>query len=348
MSSEKHIKAVALISGGLDSVLAAKMVIDMGIEVIPLHVRLPYLPRERDRSGARGRMNACLEKWAGRAVCGIDAGEEAVEILKSPKYGFGANMNPCVDCRILMLKKGAEFMRRSGADFIITGEVVGQRGMSQRRQALETADSESGLSGLILRPLSGLLMPETTPEKNGWIAREKMLGLNGRSRQPQLRLAESLGIEEPVNAAGGCLLTDPIFSVRLRDLSAHEGVDVEGLELLKIGRHFRLSRQARLIVGRDEKENNLLPAFSQPGDVLFYTIDIAGPAGLGKGIFDPGLLSLAGSFIAYYCRPAPGSSVRMICKEYPDGTAREFLSPPAEEKLLESFRAGAKNNIKQD
>jgi len=346
MSCKKHIRAVALISGGLDSVLAAKLVIDMGIEVIPLRVGLPYLPRERDKSGVRGRMNACLEKWAGRGICEIDACDEAIEILKSPKHGFGANMNPCVDCRILMLKKGAEFMRQNGADFLITGEVVGQRGMSQRRQALEIADRESGLSGSILRPLSGLLMPETTPEKNGWVAREKLLGLNGRSRQPQLRLAESLGIDGPVNAAGGCLLTDPIFSARLRDLSAHEGVDREGLELLKIGRHFRFSKQARLIVGRDEKENNLLPAFAQPGDAIFYTIDVAGPAGLGKGIFDPGLLSLAGSFIAYYCRPVPGASVRIAYKRSPDESGTELFVLPAAENMLEGFRAGKENNVK--
>ncbi|MFZ2385792.1 MAG: hypothetical protein WBE75_06290 [Candidatus Omnitrophota bacterium] len=341
MPYKEHIKAVALISGGLDSVLAAKLIVDLGIKVIPLSVGLPYLPLECDKSGSRGRMIACLEEWAGRPMSVIDASSEAVEILRSPKHGFGANMNPCVDCRILMLKKGAEFMRKIGADFLITGEVVGQRGMSQRRQALETADRESGLEGLILRPLSGRLMPETIVEKNGWVPRDKLLSFNGRSRQPQLRLAELLGIAGPVNSAGGCLLTDPIFSVRLRDLFAHEGVDIRGLGLLKIGRHFRLSKQARLIVGRNEKENNLLSSLSQAGDYLFYTIDVAGPVGLCKGVFDAGLLSLAGSFIAYYCRPVPGTGVRVSCEMLPGRTGTELFSSPADEKTLESFRVGS-------
>ncbi len=340
MSRKKPIKAVALISGGLDSILAARLMIDQGITVLPLKVLLPYLPRERDRTGAKSRLISRLEEWAGVPLAGVDASGEAVALLKSPEYGFGSNMNPCLDCRILMLKKGAEFMRRAGADFVVTGEVLGQRGMSQRRQSLEIADRESGIPGLILRPLSGRILPETIPEKQGWVERAKLLSLSGRSRQAQLRLAESVGIKEPVNAAGGCLLTDPIFSGRLRDLCCHEGLERRGFELLKFGRHFRLSEKTKLIVGRDEEENGLLESFAGPGDVLFYTIDVSGPVALARGEFDVGLIALSGSLLAYYCRPAPGCGVKISHRVQAGGAETISYCLPADEKALEAFRIG--------
>lgn len=342
MSRNKQIKAVALISGGLDSILAARLVIDQGVKVFPLRIKLPYLPRERDKSGSRGRMISLLEEWAGMPSAEIDASAEAIAVLRSPEYGFGSNMNPCLDCRILMLKKGAEFMRQAGACFIVTGEVIGQRGMSQRRQALETADRASGIPGLILRPLSARLLPETIPEKEGWVERGKLLALSGRSRREQMRLAESLGIEEPVNAAGGCLLTDPIFSMRLRELESHEGLDGRGLELLKAGRHFRLSEKAKLIVGRDEKENRMLESFAGPEDILFYTLDVPGPAALGRGDFDDSLLSLSGSILAYYCRPAPGTGVEIYSRRLPGNIERRSYCLPADGKTLEMLRIGRK------
>ncbi len=339
MSVKEQIKAVALISGGLDSILAARLMIDQGIKILPLKIVLPYLPRERDKTGTRKRLVSCLEEWSGAPVAEISVSDEAVAILRSPEHGFGSNMNPCLDCRILMLKKGADFMRREGADFVVTGEVVGQRGMSQRRQTLEIADRESGIPGLILRPLSGRILPVTIPEREGWVERAKLLSISGRSRRAQLRLAESMGIKEPVNAAGGCLLTDPIFSGRLRDLCCHEGVKLPELELLKIGRHFRLSEKTRLIVGRDEKENGELESCAAPGDRLFYTLDEAGPVALGRGEFDPGLISLSGSLLAYYCRPAPGEGVRISCRV--QGGAEEIsYCMPADEKALDALRIG--------
>ncbi len=208
---------------------------------------------------------------------------EQLAILRDPPHGFGSEMNPCIDCHMGMLRLAAERMREAGASFLVTGEVVGQRPMSQRIHALAQIDKETGLGGLILRPLSAKLLPPTIPEKEGWVDRERLLDLSGRSRKPQLELAGRYGLTEHGSPAGGCLLTDPGFAARLRDYFDHLAgakPDINDLHLLKYGRHFRLGPATRLIIGRVHRENVTIFTFSRPADLLLTTRDAPGPTAL--------------------------------------------------------------------
>ncbi|MCX5693793.1 MAG: tRNA 4-thiouridine(8) synthase ThiI [Candidatus Omnitrophica bacterium] len=269
------IKALALISGGLDSLLAAKLICDQGCEVIGLHFKIPFCKLDIKKSFPD----------IGIKIMEVDIGAEFLELIRQPHYGFGSNMNPCIDCKILMFSKAKELMPELGAKFIITGEVLGQRPMSQNKQALKLIKRRSGLDELLLRPLSAQFFSPTLAEKEGWVKREKLLNFNGRIRTPQMRLAKDLGFNDYANPAGGCLLTDPGFSKRLLELLAHNELNLENLELLKVGRHFRLSGNTRLVVGRDEGENNQLARLAQPGDYLFGPQkDLAGPAALVRGL----------------------------------------------------------------
>jgi len=204
----------------------------------------------------------------------INAAKDFFEVLKEPEHGYGANINPCIDCRILFFKKSKELMDEVGASFIITGEVLGQRPMSQFRWQMDLIEKEAGLVGLVVRPLSAKLLPATIPEKMGWINRDRLLDIEGRSRKPQIALAKDLGMNDYPCAAGGCLLTDPAFARRVRDLIEHDELDLNNVELLKFGRYFRLSCEAKLIVGRDENENGRLSILARDGDYLFGPVSI--------------------------------------------------------------------------
>jgi hypothetical protein len=200
-------------------------------------------------------------------------------------------------------------MQEVGAHFVFTGEVLGQRPMSQHRRALAIIEKESGLEGLVLRPLSAKLLPETIPEKEGWVDRNKLLGFSGRSRRPQFDLARIFNIKDYPCPAGGCLLTDPEFSKRMKDLLLHGRIDLNNVNLLKVGRHFRLSQASKLIVGRNENENYRIIQLAQDGDYLFEPRTNAGPTALGRGIFDEGLVQLAGAIVSSYCdRPDTAQS----------------------------------------
>jgi hypothetical protein len=297
-------KAIALISGGLDSILAAKVIQNQGIEIIPLHFKTPFSHKNKESScgsGSSGYPEA-LVKHLGAVLRSMDLAEDFFEIIRSPRYGFGSNMNPCIDCKILMLKKAREFMAGADAKFIITGEVLGQRPMSQHKQALKIIARGAGLEGLILRPLSARLLPETIPEEQGWVERVKLLSFSGRTRRPQMELAKELNITEYPNPAGGCLLTDPGFSGRLKEFLLHGQLSKENVELLKIGRHFRLTPDTKLVVGRDEEEDNLLLAFARENDYLFFPSDeLAGPTALGRGVFNAGLIKLSCAITCRYC-----------------------------------------------
>ncbi len=284
-------KAIALISGGLDSTLAARLVKRQGIEVMGLKFKIPFCP-------ARNKNPLDL----GVEIKEVNISDDFLLMLQNPRFGYGANMNPCIDCKILMLKKAKELMNAWGAKFVITGEVLGQRPMSQHKQVLEDIAKCAGLEGLVLRPLSAILLPETIPEKEGWIKRENLLSFSGRSRKPQIELARAFDIKEYAQPAGGCLLTDPEFSKRLKDLIAHEGLSQDNIELLKIGRHFRLNDKAKIVVGRNEKENELLFKLAQGSDYLFMPgDDLAGPTSLGRGIFNDELIKLSCGITCSYC-----------------------------------------------
>lgn len=210
--------------------------------------------------------------------------ERHLEVVKHPRYGYGGNMNPCIDCHALMFRIAGEMLERENASFVVSGEVLGQRPMSQNRQALRTVAAQSGLDRLLLRPLSARLLPETLPEEKGWVERERLEAFQGRSRKPQMELARRFGIQDYPSPAGGCLLTEPVFSKRLRDLLEHTGdPEIRHIEALKLGRHFRLGPEAKLVVGRNKKENEALEALRGPADFLLSAIEVPGPSALLQG-----------------------------------------------------------------
>ena len=288
------IRAVALFSGGLDSILAVKLIQEQGIEVIGVNFKTPFFGLEKAYLTAKD-LDIDLEI--------IDITRDLLEVLKNPKHGFGKNMNPCIDCHALMFKKAGEHMTKIGASFILSGEVLGERPMSQNRNSLKIVERESEFEGRILRPLSALLLPETIPEKEGLVNRNELLNISGRSRKRQMELAAKMGLKDYPSPAGGCKLTEPGFSKRLRDLFTQENFSLEEIELLKLGRHFRLSKDIKLVVGRNKEENEQLQNFFQDGDFLFKAKNLKGPVSLLKrgSKVDNELIDKSCRITARYC-----------------------------------------------
>lgn len=321
-------KALALISGGLDSMLAAKLVQMQGIEVIGLKFVIPFeINKKRE-----------LPKL-GIEIREIDIGLEFIDLLKKPKHGYGSNINPCIDCKILMLKKAGKLMQELKADFIVTGEVLGQRPMSQNKQILSTVVKESGLEGFVLRPLSAGLLSKTVPEEKGWINQEALLSISGRERSGQMKLAEAFGITNYAQPAGGCLLTDPEFSRRVKDLLFYKQLDLDNAKVLKIGRHFRLSPDSKLIVGRNQEENNRLAELARDSDFLFEPQeDVAGPVALGRGLFDNDLIAFSCSVVCRYCDSCKGRTIDIIFRQLPNKETKVLQAYPIEDAILISYR----------
>jgi len=311
-------RALVLLSGGLDSILAARIIQGQGIEVLGLHfISLFYKNRKE-----------VLAASLGIEVKEVDISEEFIGLVKGPRYGFGSHLNPCIDCKILMLRKAGDLLGELGASFVVTGEVFGQRPMSQNKNSLKLIEKKSGLEGLLLRPLSAKLLEETVPEKRGWVNRQGLLCISGRGRRDQMELAKELGIKEYGQPAGGCLLTDPEFSKRLKDLIAHEGLSRQNIELLKLGRHFRIAPQTRLIVGRNQDENLKLENLAQDQDYLFMPgEDTAGPTSLGRGQFDQAQIELCCSINCRYCDLNNREKIRIFYDRLPDkrGVSLEVL-----------------------
>ncbi|KAG2480257.1 MAG: tRNA (5-methyl aminomethyl-2-thiouridylate)-methyltransferase [Nitrosopumilales archaeon] len=275
-------KVVALLSGGLDSQLAVQMMQKQGFEVSAVAIKTPFCDFDCGRGcGFEIRERA---DTLGINLKTVYLGDEYIEMLKNPKHGFGSGMNPCIDCRAMMFDAAKKQMEEIGAEFIISGEVLGQRPMSQHGPALRTIEKESNLEGIIVRPLSGALLPKTEPEKNGLIKRENLGMIRGRSRKPQLELAKKFGIEDPPNAGGGCLLTDPAFSLRAKDLFEHkETPTINDIDLLKVGRHFRFDQKIKFVVGRKKEENEIIKSLALTNDILFEARDHMGPISILRG-----------------------------------------------------------------
>jgi tRNA-specific 2-thiouridylase len=270
-------RAVSLFSGGLDSMLAIKLIASQGVEVIALYIQTGFGSTKDIRDELMRRASL-----AGAKLLMVDVREEYIQkILFDPIYGYGKNFNPCIDCHGYMFKVGKVMMRDLDSSFLITGEVLGQRPMSQRADALKQVSLLAGDRDdkLILRPLSAKLLEPTTPEIEGWVDRECLLGISGRSREVQLRLAKEYGWRDYESPAGGCLLTETIFSKRLKEFIEYEDFGVEDIELLKFGRHFRLPEGAKLIVGRS-KEDNLSLKSVENRDYIPITLPIKGPFAL--------------------------------------------------------------------
>ncbi len=296
MDEEKH-KAIGLLSGGLDSTLAVGMILNEGVEVIALNFVSPFCTCTK--KGCRHQASKVADDY-GIEIKVVPVGVDYIEMIRNPKHGYGKNLNPCKDCRIFILKKAKALMEELGASFIFTGDVLGQRPMSQRRPALDLIEKEAGLEGLILRPLSARHFKPTIPEKEGWVNRDNLLGFMGRNRKPQMKLAEEMDIRDYDCPAGGCRLTNREFSNKLRDLFVHnEEITNNDLLFLRIGRHFRFG-DSKIIVGRDEKDNDMINKMSLPEDHLFEVPGVGSPISLLRGEVGPEELEMAARLTARY------------------------------------------------
>ncbi len=292
-------KALALLSGGLDSTLAVKMVKDMGLEVEAVHFTTPFCNCD-DCS-----VNEAGEKF-GIKVHHVYLGDEFLRVVEDPPHGRGSNMNICIDCRILMLKKAKELAKEIGADFFVTGEVLGQRPMSQYRSAMHLIEEEAGVEGLVLRPLSGGLMEKTRMEEEGIVDRTSLLEISGRRRLPQIELAEKLGVYDYPCPSGGCLLTDPEYAARLREhLSVDGHLTVQSALLLRLGRHFRIGK-SRIGVGRNEVENNALSGIASRIGVSLEVEGHNGPTTLVVEATEEAIAKAAALTVRYSDAPKDG------------------------------------------
>lgn len=292
----KKRKAISLMSGGLDSTLATKLILDQGIDVIGLYLDSPFGCNENVVKVA-AHLNIPLRI--------VPKGMDYIDLVRDPKYGYGKNMNPCIDCRIYMFIAARKVMDEEGADFIITGEVLGQRPMSQRRDAIDLIDRDSEMESLILRPLSAKNMAPTKPELEGWVDREKLLEISGRGRGRQLEWAAALELKEYAPPGGGCLLTDANFSARLSEFfEKKKEPSMAEYRLLRYGRHFDLPEGGHVILGRNQEENRKLLEESraevEAGRMAFFQPLFSGPVAILSGGFSPALVEEVGRLIVRY------------------------------------------------
>jgi tRNA U34 2-thiouridine synthase MnmA/TrmU len=293
-------KAVALYSGGLDSTLAILVMLRQGIEVTAITFLNHFGCDISDKSSCSKDPFKASVKFGFRVKLS-HLSDKFLEIVKNPKHGHGKNMNPCVDCRILMLKEAKRLMNLLNADFIITGEVLGQRPMSQRRDCFPLIDKEAGVKGIVLRPLSAKLLADTVPEEKGLIKVEMLYGFSGRSRKPQMALADEFGLTEYPAPAGGCLLTDPIYSYRLKDLLTYnENPEYKDINFLRVGRHFRFSPECKIVVGRNEEENDLIRSLSESDDYMLRVEGFGSPLTVILGSPTDNAITAAASLCARY------------------------------------------------
>lgn len=286
----KH-KAIALFSGGLDSLLAVLHMQKLGYEVFPIFFSSPFYPPGKALYGA---------KKAGLKVKIVDVTEEIIAVVNNPKYGFGKHMNPCIDCHGMMFRRASEFMKEVGADFVISGEVLGQRPMSQRKEAMNSVAKLSGIRELLIRPLCQKLIQDTLPITEGWVDKSEMLAIQGRSRKPQLQMIKEFGIEDFESPGGGCLLTDKGTSAKIRDLIEHEQFHRENLKFLKTGRRVRLADNALLIVGRTKHDNDYITKNLEE-ELVIRASEFPGPLGVLLGSnFTTEQISQAGGIILAY------------------------------------------------
>jgi tRNA U34 2-thiouridine synthase MnmA/TrmU len=279
--------ALALYSGGLDSILAAKLVASLGVQVICVKFVTPFFDYEL-LEDQEGFSKGVMEKYGLRAIL-HDLSGNYLDLLHNPTYGFGKNFNPCIDCKILMCTRIKEMMKQYGASFLISGEVLGQRPMSQRRDTLRVIERDSDNEGLLLRPLSAKLMTPTLAEQEGWIDRGKLLDFSGRGRSRQIQLAKEYGVTDFPAPAGGCTLADPILGERIAKIYKGdfvvkaEEIRISDIRLLLVGRQFQLANGGWLILGRHEKENQKIETLAEEGDILLHMPEWPGPMALLRG-----------------------------------------------------------------
>lgn len=333
-------RAVALLSGGLDSTLAILAVLRQGVEVNAIRFVTPF---DCDVSDSSSDLNYPFHA-ARRFGFHIEInhlGNKFLEIVRNPPHGYGKNMNPCIDCRIIMLTKAKVYMDKIGADFIVTGEVLGQRPMSQRRDTFYLIDREAGVTDYVLRPLSAKLLKITFPEVNGIINREMLYSFNGRSRKPQIALAKEIGLIDYPAPAGGCLLTEPNYAHRLKDLlTFNPAPNIRDVKLLKIGRHFRFSPSCKIIIGRDKAENEIIESLSENDACQLKVEGYGSPITLVSGEITDGALRVAASICARYsdAKNLPFVDVSI----FQDGLKYLIKAQPAEDNILNEHRIETK------
>ncbi|MEJ2308239.1 MAG: tRNA (5-methylaminomethyl-2-thiouridylate)-methyltransferase [Gammaproteobacteria bacterium] len=331
-------KAVALVSGGLDSMLAVRVMQEQGIHVEGINFFTGFCVeghthaiRKKDQQKPKRNNALWAAEQLGIKLHIVDIIEEYKDVVINPKHGYGANLNPCLDCKIFMVRKAHEWMEAHGFDFIITGEVVGQRPMSQRKDTMPVVQRESGVEDRLLRPLSAKNLPETLPEREGWVDRERLHDFSGRSRKPQFALARAFGFTEWATPAGGCcFLTDARYSVKLADLWQSRGnrnYEIDDIMLLKVGRHIRPAKEYKIIVAREQGEGKFLQGYRRQ----YPTLEVkshGGPFTLIDGDFSEEELEQAAAIVARYSQ---GKSADEVTLEYADtgGNRRELRVKPA-------------------
>jgi tRNA-uridine 2-sulfurtransferase len=329
-------KAIALLSGGLDSTLAILTVLKQGIEVKAIKFLTPFDCDVSDGSSSL-KDPLPLARRFGFDMEIYHLGDRFLDMVKKPKHGYGKNMNPCIDCRIFMLNEAKAMKNKTGADFIITGEVPGQRPMSQKRDMLYHIDKEAGVTDYVLRPLCAKLLRVTIPEQKGIIDRKLLHDLSGRSRKPQMLLAKDFGLEDYPAPAGGCLLTEPNFSRRLKELLAHNPASVlKDIELLKIGRHFRFSHSCKIIVGRDKGENDKIESLSAGSDCLLKVEDCGSPLAFISGEVTGEAVKAAASICARYSGAKNLSEVEVSVMR--ESSRSKLKVVPASDEILAALR----------
>ncbi len=340
------VRALSLFSGGLDSILATRVVMEQGIEVLAVRFITPFFGDAILRDPQRYQREV-RDKYGIDAVV-VDISDDYLQMLRRPAHGFGRYFNPCIDCKIFMLKRARAMLGQFGAAFLISGEVLGQRPMSQRRDTLNIIERDSGSRTILLRPLSARLLTETEAERQGWVDRERLLDFSGRGRSRQIALARQFGITDFPAPAGGCILADPILSKRIARVYdggfvvTPESMSVTDIRLMLVGRQFLLPGGGWLVLGRDEKESSRIVELREAGDVLLLVEERPGPAAVlrraGESVADSAVqaadLSLAADLVARYAKKIAGrpAATRVVVET--DAERREMTGePPAEEHI---------------
>ncbi|MES9992562.1 MAG: tRNA (5-methylaminomethyl-2-thiouridylate)-methyltransferase [Candidatus Thiodiazotropha sp.] len=330
-------KAAALISGGLDSLLAARVIQDQGIHVEGINFYTGFCVeghthaiRKRDQKKDKRNNALWVAEQLGIKLHIIDIVEDYKEVLTNPKHGYGANLNPCLDCKIFMVHKAYEWIQSKGFDFIITGEVIGQRPMSQRKQTMPIVCDESGAQDLLLRPLCAKNLPLTRPEREGWVDREGLYDFSGRSRKPQMALAARLGIEDYAQPAGGCcFLTDEQYAIKLKDLwraRGNKNYEIDDIMLLKVGRHLRPAGHYKVIIAREEGEANFMQGYRKLYPSM-TTVSHGGPFALIDGEVNDQEIELIARVVARYSQGRNADEVELRFTDR-DGQSRSLKVNP--------------------
>lgn len=338
MSTTKKITAISLFSGGLDSILASTLVASLGVRVQAVKFISPFFGYHL--LGRKAEHEREVKETYGIDLTLVDISAPYLELLKNPAHGFGKHFNPCVDCKIFLLSRAREMMREYNASFIFTGEVIGQRPMSQRRDTLFLIERESGCRDFLLRPLCAKNLPMTKAEEQGLIDRERLLDFNGRNRTPQMELAKKMGITKFPSPSGGCILADPILSKRIKQYYAdHDTILAQDILLLLTGRQFMLPGGGWLAVGRDEKENIRLLSGKIPGDVEIYCTDRTGPAGILRNCRARGDFQAAAGIIVRYAKKGGDLPETAEVAAYDsEGTATVYHAPPLDDEVFKGWQ----------